>query len=104
MDYKEVFIVFIAIVIVVLLIYYWPKSKSASAPAPAPAPAPALPAWALPQAEPKKMAAYRSSGFMVPNTYTFTTAGPKYGATMGAIPENLQAVQAAVTNWTGTFQ
>ena len=46
---------------------------------------------------------FASSGPMAPNTYTFSTAGPKYGASVGAIPAAIQAIQSPSQNWVGSF-
>lgn len=45
----------------------------------------------------------RISGSLGPNTYVFTTTGPRYGATMGTCPQNIDAIGSKVRNKTGTF-
>jgi len=40
---------------------------------------------------------------ILPNTYTWESAGPRFGATVGAIPEAIQAIQSPVSNWVGSF-
>ncbi len=46
---------------------------------------------------------FQGSGPAAPDTYTFTTAGPRYGATMGALPSAVQAINSPVANWVGSF-
>lgn len=46
---------------------------------------------------------FAGSGPMAANTYTFSTSGPKYGATVGAIPAAIQAIQSPSQNWVGSF-
>jgi hypothetical protein len=43
------------------------------------------------------------SGPLMPQEYTFSTAGPKYGASMGTVPQAIQAIQSPVANTLGTF-
>jgi len=46
---------------------------------------------------------YTGSGPLGPNTYTFSTAGPKYGATMGGIFDSLQPQHSVTAEFAGTF-
>lgn len=39
----------------------------------------------------------------LPNTYLFTSAGPRYGPTMGSVGSFIGGVQSNVVNFTGTF-
>lgn len=46
---------------------------------------------------------FQGAGPAPPNTYTFSTAGPRYGATTGALAQNIQAINSPVANWVGSF-
>lgn len=47
--------------------------------------------------------AFTGSGPLAPNTYTYTTLRPKYGATMGTIFEALQPSKSVISEFAGTF-
>jgi len=48
--------------------------------------------------------AYRGAEGPLPaNTYTFTTAGPRIGVSIGSCATNIQPIQSAIQNFTGAF-
>jgi hypothetical protein len=47
--------------------------------------------------------AYRGQGPVGANTYTFSTAGPKYGATMGGLFDSLQPQHSVTAEFAGSF-
>lgn len=46
---------------------------------------------------------YQGQGPLPANTYTFTTAGPRYKVSMGTCPQNVAAIGSSLQNTTGQF-
>jgi hypothetical protein len=44
-----------------------------------------------------------ATGPAMPNTYTWQSLGPRYGPTVGSIPDGVQAINSPVANWVGSF-
>lgn len=46
---------------------------------------------------------FLGQGLLPANTYTFTTAGPRYKVSMGTSPSNIYAIGSSLQNTTGAF-